>query len=107
TGGDLGGGLRIVVPNMTCDPMAHTGSPLTGYFDVSCFARPSGRCDYGNAPRNAVRKPGIVNWNLALFKNLQISGRKSFQYRLEAYNVLSSVQFQDIDRTARFDPAGE
>jgi hypothetical protein len=106
TGGDLGGGLRIVVPVQTCDPMAHTGSPLTGYFDTSCFARPASRGDYGNAPRNAVRKPGIDNWNLALFKNFHVSGRRSFQYRLEAYNVLNSVQFQDIDRTARFDPSG-
>jgi hypothetical protein len=106
TGGDLGGGLRIVVPVITCDPMAKTGSPLTGFFDTSCFARPSGRGDYGNAPRNAVRKPGINNWNLALFKNFQISGRRAFQYRLEAYNVLNSVQFADIDRTARFDPTG-
>ena len=106
TGGDLGGGLRSVVPVMTCDPMAHTGSPLTGWFDTACFARPSGRGDYGNAPRNAVRKPGINNWNLALFKNFQISGRRAFQYRLEAYNVLNSVQFQDVDRTARFDASG-
>jgi hypothetical protein len=106
TGGDLGGGLRIVVPVMTCDPMAKTGSPLTGFFDTSCFARPSGRGDYGNAPRNAVRKPGIDNWNLALFKNFRISGRRAFQYRLEAYNVLNSVQFADVDRTARFDTTG-
>ena len=105
-GGDLGGGLRNVRPDMVCDPMAHTGSPLTGWFDTSCFARPSGRGDYGDAPRNAVRRPGIKNWNLALFKNFRISGRRSFQYRLEAYNVLNSVQFSDIDRTARFDPAG-
>jgi Carboxypeptidase regulatory-like domain/TonB-dependent Receptor Plug Domain len=106
TGGDLGGGLRIVVPVMTCDPMANTGSPLTGYFDTSCFSRPSGRGDYGNAPRNAVRKPGINNWNLALFKNFRMGGRRALQYRLEAYNVLNSVQFLDVDRTARFDPAG-
>jgi hypothetical protein len=106
TGSDLGGGLRIVRPVMTCDPMANTGSPLTGWFDTSCFKRPAGRGDYGNAPRNAVRRPGIVNWNLALFKNFPINGRRSFQYRLEAYNILNSVQFQDIDRTARFDPAG-
>ena len=105
-GGDLGGGLRIVRPDMSCDPMANTGSPLTGWFDTACFHRPSGRGDYGDAPRNAVRRPGITNWNLALFKNFQISGRKSFQYRLEAYNVLNSVQFSDVDRTARFDPAG-
>jgi hypothetical protein len=106
TGSDLGGGLRNVVPTMTCDPMAHTGSPLTGYFDTSCFARPSGRGDYGNAPRNAVRKPGIDNWNLALFKNVAIGGRRSFQYRLEAYNVLNHTEFADIDRTARFDTTG-
>ncbi len=106
TGNDLGGGFRIVRPVMTGDPMAHTGSPLTGWFDTSVFQRPSGRGDYGNAPRNAVRKPGINNWNLALFKNFPFSGRRSFQYRLEAYNVLNSVQFQDIDRTARFDPSG-
>jgi len=106
TAGDLGGGLRIVRPDMTCDPMASTGSPLTGWFDTSCFARPSGRGDYGDAPRNAVRRPGIKNWNLALFKNFQFGGRRSFQYRLEAYNVLNNVQFQDVDRTARFDTTG-
>jgi hypothetical protein len=106
TGNDLGGGFRIVRPVITGDPMAHTGSPLTGWFDTSVFHRPAGRGDYGNAPRNAVRKPGINNWNLALFKNFPFSGRRSFQYRLEAYNVLNSVQFQDVDRTARFDPAG-
>jgi Carboxypeptidase regulatory-like domain/TonB-dependent Receptor Plug Domain len=106
TGSDLGGGLRSVVPVMTCDPMANTGSALTGFFDTSCFKRPSGRGDYGNAPRNAVRKPGIDNWNLALFKNFAFSGRRSLQYRLEAYNVLNHTQFQDIDRTARFDATG-
>jgi hypothetical protein len=105
-GGDLGGGLRIVRPDMTCDPMASTGSALTGWFDTSCFARPSGRGDYGDAPRNAVRKPGIKNWNLALFKNVRLGGARSFQYRLEAYNVLNNVQFQDVDRTARFDASG-
>ena len=106
TGGDLGGGLRSVRPDMVCDPMANTGSPLTGWFDTACFKRPSGRGDYGDAPRNAVRRPGIKNWNLALFKNFRLGGRRSFQYRLEAYNVLNNVQFSDVDRTARFDAAG-
>jgi hypothetical protein len=62
--------------------------------------------DYGNAPRNVVQKPGVVNWNLALFKNFGIGGKRSFQFRAEAYNILNHTEFQDIDRTARFDPAG-
>ncbi len=53
-----------------------------------------------------MRKPGLKNWNVAVFKNFPLGGRRALQYRLEAYNVLNSVQFQDVDRTARFDPAG-
>jgi len=115
TGGDGGTGgclqgsgdcTRIVRPVVVADPMAGGGSPLTGLFNVAAFQRPSGVGDYGNAPRNVVRQPGVRNWNLSFFKNVAAGGRRSFQYRFEAYNVLNAVQFQDVDRTARFDAAG-
>ena len=115
TGGDGGTGgclqgsgdcTRIVRPVVVADPMAGGGSPLTGLFNVAAFQRPSGVGDYGNAPRNVVRQPGVRNWNLSFFKNVAAGGRRSFQYRFEAYNVLNAVQFQDVDRTARFDTAG-
>jgi len=106
TGSDLGGGLRIVRPVVVGDPNDFKGDPLTGLFDVTAFRRPSGRGDYGNAPRNAVRKPSVKNMNLAIFKNFAAGGRRAFQFRAEAFNVLNNVQFQDIDRTARFDAAG-
>ena len=61
---------RIVVG----DPMAGGGDPLTGWFNAAAFKRPSGRGDYGNAPRNAVQRPGINNWNLAIFKNFAAGG---------------------------------
>ena len=89
------------------------------YFDTSVFSPPGvgGAAptnlagvlrilSLGNTPSTFARGPGINNWNLALFKNVPIGGRRSFQYRLEAYNVLNTVQFQDIDRTARFDANG-
>jgi hypothetical protein len=28
------------------------------------------------------------------------------QFRVEAYNVLNTLQFKDVDKGARFDPAG-
>jgi hypothetical protein len=86
--------------------MAGARDPLTGYFNVAAFQRPSGVGDYGNSPRNVVQQPGVRNWNLAIYKNFTLGGPRSFQYRLEAYNVLNAVQFKDVDRTARFDPAG-
>ncbi|HEX2457616.1 MAG TPA: carboxypeptidase regulatory-like domain-containing protein [Vicinamibacterales bacterium] len=115
TGGEAGNGacaagndpcLRLVRPVLIGDPLSGKRDPLTGFFNTAAFARPSGRGDIGNTPRNVVRKPGVNNWNLALFKNVAFGGHRTFQYRLEAYNVLNHTQFQDIDRTARFDPAG-
>jgi hypothetical protein len=106
-GGDLGGGLRIVRPDLVGDPMSGDRDPITGWFNTDAFARPGGRGDYGDTPRNVVQRPGINNWNLALFKNVPLGGTRRLQVRLEGYNVLNHTQFQDIDRTARFDAAGQ
>jgi hypothetical protein len=35
-----------------------------------------------------------------------LSGPRALQFRAEIYNLFNQVEFQDIDRTARFDPAG-
>jgi Carboxypeptidase regulatory-like domain/TonB-dependent Receptor Plug Domain len=105
-GEDIQGGLRNVRPDITGDPMDGGGDPLTGWFDIAAFSRPTGRGDVGNAPRNVVQRPGINNWNLALFKNFRLNGARAFQFRAEVYNVLNHTQFSDIDRTARFDAAG-
>lgn len=118
TGGDGGQGqglggaptgqdqIRSVRPIMTGNPSLDDRDPLTGWFNTSVFRRPSGRGDFGNAPRNAVQRPGINNWNLALFKNFSLGGLRRLQFRAEAYNILNKVQFSDIDRNARFDAAG-
>ena len=55
----------------------------------------------------SCERPGINNWNLALFKNVAVGGRRVFQYRLEIYNLLNTVQFIDIDRTAIFNAQGQ
>lgn len=103
---DLGGGFRVVRPNVTGNPMDGGGDPLTGWFNVAAFSRPNGRGDYGNSPRNVVQRPGVNNWNLAVFKNFAAGGRRAFQFRCEVYNVLNKVQFSDIDRAAVFNAAG-
>jgi hypothetical protein len=98
--------LRVVRPVVDGNPMAGGGDPLTGWFNTAAFKRPSGRGDFGNAPRNAVQRPGINNWNLALLKNVAVGGRRALQFRWEIYNVLNTVQFTDIDRAAVFNAQG-
>jgi hypothetical protein len=104
-GNDLGGGFRTVRPNMVGDPFAGGGDPVTGFFNTAAFARPAAGT-YGNAPRNAVKKPGLINTNFAVFKNVKFAGSKAAQLRAEIYNLFNQVEFQDIDRTARFDATG-
>jgi len=114
TGGEGGNGacingnepcLHVVRPVLVGDPLAGGGNPLTGFFNTAAFARPA-RGDYGNTPRNAVKKPGVVNTNFAIFKNVALSGPRALQFRAEIYNLFNQVEFQDIDRTARFDANG-
>jgi hypothetical protein len=117
TGGEMGQGqcaagsdpcLVYVRPNLVGDPKAKDRGLEGGFFNPAAFARPA-RGSAGNAPRNVVQKAGINNWNLAAFKNFGLggnSGRRKLQVRVEAYNVLNHTQFDNIDRTARFDAQG-
>jgi hypothetical protein len=114
TGGEAGNGaclagaepcLHLVRPVLVGDPTAGGGDPLTGFFNTAAFARPA-RGDYGNTPRNVVQKPGLINTNFAIFKNVGFGGSKAAQFRAEIYNLFNQVEFQDIDRTARFDANG-
>jgi hypothetical protein len=119
TGAGLGGsnplggtfvndGLRVVRPDIVGVVQLPHGqrSALTGWFNTAAFARPSGRGDYGDAARHLLQRPGVNNWDLSLFKNVALGGRRSAQFRLEAYNVLNHTQFQEINRNAQFDASG-
>jgi hypothetical protein len=54
---------------------------------------------FGNAGRNAVRGPGLDNWNLSLFKSFALneSGATRFELRLETYNTFNHPQFTGLD----------
>ena len=100
--------LVYVRPNLVGDPKSTERNGSGGFLNTAAFARPA-KGNTGDAPRNVVQKAGINNWNLAAFKNFGLggaSGRRKLQVRIEAYNVLNHTQFDNIDRTARFDAQG-
>jgi len=94
---------------VVCDPnrrpgtAAADGTPVL--IDASCFARPA-RGDFGNAQRNLLRRPGVQNWDIALFKNVRIAERRNVQFRWETYNVFNHTNFSNLDSQLRFDAAG-
>ena len=102
TGG--GDGQRIIVTGKAQIP--HGERNVLRMFDTSVFARPA-RGDPGNAPKDVFRRPGRNNWDVTLFKNLPIKREdRVLQLRWELYNVFNHAQFNAVNSTARFDPAG-
>jgi len=76
------------------------------YLNWAAFARPSGRLDLGNAPRQFFRLPWIRNTDLSMFKNFRVASRQ-LQFRWEIYNLFNTVNWLNLDTNAQFNPAGE
>jgi hypothetical protein len=109
-GGDIGGGVRTVRPVVVGGPTSGgqnaTPNPGNSWLNAAAFARPSGRGEFGNAARNVFQLPPIVNWNLSVFKNFSLGGRRRVQLRWETYNLLNHTQFSSINTNAQFNPDG-
>lgn len=102
TGG--GDGARIVVTGKAQLP--HGQRTFYRWFDTSVFRRPA-QGDWGNAPKDVIRLPGVNNWDISLFKKIPLKQEgRFFQLRWEMYNAFNHTQFSGVDTTARFDPAG-
>ena len=102
TGGGDGG--RIVVTGKA--QLDRGDRSLLRWFNPSVFARPA-KGDYGNAPKDVFRGPGINNWDISLFKKFPIKGEARFiLFRWEMYNAFNHTQFSGVDGAARFDPQG-
>ena len=88
--------------NAWFDPTA-VGRPRAAQFGVT----QPGSVDYGNAPRDIVREPGIHQWNIALTKVFKLHEEHRLQFSGEFYNFLNHTQFRTLDRAARFNAAGQ
>ncbi|MFN0101420.1 MAG: carboxypeptidase regulatory-like domain-containing protein [Bryobacteraceae bacterium] len=102
TGG--GDGARINVTGKAVLPKSER--TFDRFFNTGVFARPA-RGDFGNAPKDIFRGPGINNWDISLFKKFPLKNEARFiQFRWEFYNAFNHTQFNGVDNGARFDLQG-
>ena len=78
---------------------------MTGCIDPSAFALPA-LYTYGNAGRNILRGPGLVNLDFSLFKNIPLGEKVKLQFRAEAFNVSNTPSFGNPNSTITFSSAG-
>ena len=76
------------------DPKLDSGRPrdevIEAWFNTAAFAQPAIGLD-GTAGRNIVEGPGYRNVDLGVFRDIRLSGRTMFQFRVETTNVLNTV----------------
>jgi hypothetical protein len=103
TGG--GDGVRAVLTGPVQRAKSERG--FSRWFNTGAFGRPA-RGNGGYSPIRPYRGPGVNNWDLALVKNFPLkSEARRIQFQCEMFNAFNHTQFQSVDGTARFDPAGQ
>jgi hypothetical protein len=73
------------------------------WFNTSAFAAPTapwnggGNNGFGTAGKDDIRAPGLINWNLSLFKSFAVNESTKFELRVESYNTFNHTEFNGID----------
>jgi hypothetical protein len=83
---------------------------ISAWFSTSSFADPVAPWNggpnqgFGNAAKDAIKGPGIQNWNLSLLKSIALTGHEgpSIQLRFESFNTFNHMNPQGVD-TANHD----
>ncbi|HXA00149.1 MAG TPA: carboxypeptidase regulatory-like domain-containing protein [Candidatus Dormibacteraeota bacterium] len=73
-----------------------TFGPLLG--NPNQFAAPTG-LTFGNAGRNFLSNPHRTNFDVALSKTFPLAEGRSFQFRIETFNLFNHTQFRIYDQS--------
>ncbi|HEX4231592.1 MAG TPA: carboxypeptidase regulatory-like domain-containing protein [Bryobacteraceae bacterium] len=95
--GSLGNGVNnqlLDTPEYIGGPLDINTNPRNGgpEFNVSAFA-PEALGQLGDANRRFFHGPGIENFDMQLSKTIRLTESKSFDIRIEAFNVFNHAQF--------------
>lgn len=66
--------------------------------DPSRFSAPAAGY-YGNSPVGNILGPGVVNFDMAFYKDFLVHEQHTIQFRWEAFNVFNHTNFLAIDKT--------
>lgn len=100
----LGGGT-----NNFPDQIAPISYPKTvnEWFSASSFAAPvapwndgGATTGFGNYHKGTVVGPGLINFNMSLFKTFALTERMNLEFRFESFNTFNHTEFQNVDTSS-------
>jgi hypothetical protein len=81
--------------NPGCGRPVNRGNPVQ-YINLGCFAFANPSTLFGNAGRNELVGPGVVNGDVSMFKNIPFNFMREgarLQIRVEAFNLPNRANF--------------
>jgi hypothetical protein len=79
-------------PDRICNGNLGDARTLDRWFDTSCYVLQP-EFQYGNAGRNTIEGPGLVNFDLNASKSFNIREKTRLQFRSEIFNLTNTPHF--------------
>lgn len=79
--------------NVTCSEVSMPRQ-VTQWFDTGCFAAPP-LYQFGNYEIGDVRGPELLNTDFSVFKRTRLGATRSFELRVEVFNVFNRVHYSN------------
>jgi hypothetical protein len=89
--GNAGNFVNLVRPDLAGGSVYLSHSDHVHWLNPAAFVAPP-LGTIGTVGRNAFRGPGINNWDMSLFKNINFTESRYLQLRLESFNTFNHVQ---------------
>jgi hypothetical protein len=86
-------------------PLTRSERTLDRFFDTRAFVNPP-QYTFGNSARNVLRAPGLVNFDVMLAKNINITERWRLDFRTEIFNLTNTPAFGYPGATVGTSPFG-
>lgn len=110
-------GMNTDLADLTGNPYLDTGRPraqlIAQYFNTAAFAL-NAIGTFGTAPRNFMRGPGAVNFDLGFMKSFALREKRSIEFRTELFNAFNKPNFGNpyatvnvANRFGRIESAGD
>lgn len=93
---NFGGGTGGQRPDIAGNPHDGRGQSLSRYFNTAAFSLVTRALGIGTAPYNAVRGPGVNNFDVSLFKNIAPREGMRLQLGAEVFNLANHSQFEGV-----------
>jgi hypothetical protein len=85
-------------PNLVAGASVNGPKTVAEWFNTSAFTAPPAGY-FGDAGNGIIKGPGLINFDMALFKEFSLTERHRLQFRADLFNVFNHTNFRSVDTT--------